>query len=207
MYQVNRQQPCLEQRRRLALGQIGQAEVRERNASHLDLLRKSGHRFRPVVPETPEHVPRAGRPRVGVAHESKPACNAVFDQARERAGLVGACGKLPVAELDRPEVVCSKAPGIGVGEVKRPVGDLDQRRRVVHDRRPAVRARREIVFEPEGMPDLVGRELTQPRERDFGGLRAVAGGQQVFGPHVVALVVAGPCAEPSVDQQVLPDAK
>ncbi len=57
--------------------------------------------------------------------------------------------------------------------------DRHQRRRVVHHRRPPVGAGGEVVVHAEGVTDLVGRQLPDPRQRDLDRVISSTGSQIV----------------------------
>src|SRR4051812_29338571 len=76
------------------------------------------------------------------------------------------CSELAVAVVDSDLVPLADARLVGVGEVDRAVLiQLLERVRIIHDRDPALRAVVIVVAEPEGVSDLMRRELADALER------------------------------------------
>ena len=136
------------------------------------------------------------RTRVLVGEKGDAATARAREDPVERLRLVGAGREVGVAVLDRHLVPRADPDRVRVGEVHAPVArELDQRVRIIHDRRAPLGARDVVVLEAEGVPHLVRRELAEAGKcHRLGGL-----GRLVTG--LVGL------EQPLRDQEVLPGAE
>ncbi len=106
---------------------------------------------------------------VGVRDEQSASLLGLPDD-RLQALLLPALGEGRVAVADRQRVIEARAVPIGVPEGDPPVLELDQRRGIVHHRGAPVAGGDEVVGQPQGVADLVGRVLPAPRHGELLGV-------------------------------------
>ena len=140
---------------------------------------------------------RTDRPGVGIGHEGESPFETVGDDRGEKLVLGLVRCRLLIGIPHGVDIPVPHPDAIGLGQIELTLlGDRHQRRRVIHHRRPtAVGARGKVVGEPEGVADLVSRELPDSGQSDLNRVvRATGAG--VAGPH-----------EPLHEQSVVPHPK
>ena len=108
----------------------------------------------------------AGCPRIAVGNKEQPFCARFFEDPIQRGPFIGAGGEGGVAVTDGDFVPLADAGGVGVLQINLPGrAEGHERRGIIHHRGAAVRAGGEVVGQPEGVADLMRRQLPQAGQR------------------------------------------